>query len=35
LLTCKDYDAATDTYLHRVAVRAVLVDIGSETSGGH
>jgi large repetitive protein len=27
LLTCKDYDPRTDTYLNRIAVRAVLVSV--------
>jgi LPXTG-site transpeptidase (sortase) family protein len=30
LITCKDYDAATDTYAHRVLVRAVLVKIDAD-----
>ena len=27
LVTCKDYNEKTDTYLHRIVVRAVLVDV--------
>ncbi len=27
LITCDDYDEKTDTYLRRIAVRAVLVDV--------
>jgi sortase (surface protein transpeptidase) len=27
LITCDTYDETTDTYLRRVAVRAVLVDV--------
>ncbi len=32
LITCKDYDAATRTYAHRVTVRAVLVKIQADQS---
>jgi LPXTG-site transpeptidase (sortase) family protein len=31
LITCKDYDAATNTYTHHVVVRAVLIKIDSDT----
>jgi LPXTG-site transpeptidase (sortase) family protein len=30
LITCKDYNAATNTYAQRIAVRAVLVSVESE-----
>jgi LPXTG-site transpeptidase (sortase) family protein len=32
LITCKDYDAASNTYLYRVAVRAVLIRIESDSA---
>jgi len=32
LLTCKDYDAKTDTYAHRVVVGAVLVKVQPDTN---
>ncbi len=31
LITCKDYDAAKNSYIHRVAVRAVLIKIENDT----
>jgi LPXTG-site transpeptidase (sortase) family protein len=34
LITCKDYNASTNTYAHRVAVGAVLVQVVSDTSSG-
>lgn len=34
LITCKDYNASTNTYAHRVAVGAVLVKVESDTSTG-
>ncbi|HEX2997235.1 MAG TPA: class F sortase, partial [Anaerolineales bacterium] len=30
LITCKDYDKATNTYAHRVVVRAVLISVQQE-----
>ena len=32
LLTCKNYNEATDTYANRIAVRAVLIDVRQDTS---
>jgi len=32
LITCKNYNEATDTYANRIAVRAVLVKVQSDTS---
>ena len=32
LLTCKDYNASSDTYAHRVAVGAILVKVEAEAS---
>jgi len=32
LLTCKDFDAASNSYLHRVAVSAALVRTEPESS---
>jgi LPXTG-site transpeptidase (sortase) family protein len=34
LITCKDYNAATDSYDHRVVVRAVLVKVEAEPAPG-
>ena len=34
LLTCKDYNAQTNTYIHRVAVGAVLVEIEADATAG-
>ena len=31
LITCKDYNAVTNTYAHRVAVQAVFVKMEEET----
>jgi sortase (surface protein transpeptidase) len=30
LITCKEYDAKTDTYKKRIVVKAVLVDVTEE-----
>ncbi|NOH04228.1 MAG: sortase [Chloroflexi bacterium] len=34
LLTCKDYNESADTYARRIAVRAVLVKVQTDTSSG-
>ncbi|HUH96795.1 MAG TPA: sortase, partial [Anaerolineales bacterium] len=34
LITCKDYEASTDTYTHRVVVRAVLIQVQPDPSPG-
>jgi LPXTG-site transpeptidase (sortase) family protein len=33
LVTCKDFNAATNSYTHRVVVRAVLVKVEADTTG--
>ncbi len=35
LITCKDYNASTNTYAHRVEVGAVLVKVEADTSSGN